>query len=137
MGYQHAFIVTRVPIPKVCTPLQLTCNRTNLGPRVPIYMYMYMYDTGNSPESTVIGLLCSLCTCTCTLQVAQYEAAKRCFGGMYMYYNVKCDHSFSAMNRIKMEPKNRLKTSTLHFLMGISIEGLPLKEFNSGRASDI
>ena len=50
---------------------------------------------------------------------------------------VECECSFSAMNRMKTELRNRLKTSTLDCLMRISIEGLQLSEFNYERAADI
>ena len=39
------------------------------------------------------------------------------------------------MNRVKTALRNRLKTSTLDQLMRISIEGLPLKQFNFERAA--
>lgn len=49
----------------------------------------------------------------------------------------ECERAFSAMNRIKTELRNRLKTSTLRFLIRISIEGPPLSDFNFERAADI
>ena len=41
----------------------------------------------------------------------------------------ECERAFSAMNRIKTELRNRLKTSTLDCLMRISIEGPPSSGF--------
>ncbi len=35
----------------------------------------------------------------------------------------ECERAFSAMNRIKVDLRNRLKTTTLNSLMRISIEG--------------
>ena len=47
-----------------------------------------------------------------------------------------CERSFSAMNRIKTTPRNRLKTSTLEQLMIISIEGPPEEEFDFSAAAE-
>ena len=49
----------------------------------------------------------------------------------------ECERSFSAMNRIKMELRNRLKTTTLSCLMRISIEGPSVSDFDYERAADI
>ena len=49
----------------------------------------------------------------------------------------ECERAFSAMNRIKTDLRNRLKTPTLDCLMRISIEGPPLSDFNFERAADI
>ena len=46
-----------------------------------------------------------------------------------------CERGFSAMNRIKTSPRNRLKAETLEQLMFI-IEGPPLKNFEFDRAAD-
>ena len=42
----------------------------------------------------------------------------------------ECERSFSAMNRIKTELRNRLKTTTLSCLMRISIEGPSVSDFD-------
>ena len=47
-----------------------------------------------------------------------------------------CERGFSAMNRIKTVPRNRLKTNTLEQLMFISIEGPSADRFDFGRAAD-
>ena len=47
-----------------------------------------------------------------------------------------CERGFSAMNRIKTVPRNRLKTNTLEQLMFISIEGPSPDKFDFGRAAD-
>ena len=47
-----------------------------------------------------------------------------------------CERAFSAMNRIKTSPRNRLKTKTLEQLMFISIEGPPPDKFDFARAAD-
>ena len=48
-----------------------------------------------------------------------------------------CERGFSAMNRIKTVPRNRLKTNTLEQLMFISIEGPSADRFDFGRAADM
>jgi len=58
-------------------------------------------------------------------------------GALVPVSTAECERAFSSMNRIKTEIRNRLKTSTLDCLMRISIEGLPLAEFNFERAADI
>ena len=47
----------------------------------------------------------------------------------------ECERSFSAMNRIKTELRNRLKTTTLSCLMRISIEGPSVSDFDYERAN--
>ena len=47
-----------------------------------------------------------------------------------------CERAFSAMNRIKTTPRNRLKTSTLEQLMMISIEGPSADEFDFSMAAE-
>ena len=47
-----------------------------------------------------------------------------------------CERAFSAMNRIKTVPQNRLKTTTLEQLMFISIEGPSPENFDFARAAD-
>ena len=47
-----------------------------------------------------------------------------------------CERGFSAMNRIKTVPRNRLKTSTLEQLMYISIEGPTADKFDFDKAAD-
>ncbi len=49
----------------------------------------------------------------------------------------ECERAFSAMNRIKMDLRNRLKTTTLNSLMRISIEGPLASNFNFDRAADL
>ena len=49
----------------------------------------------------------------------------------------ECERAFSAMNRIKTDLRNRLSTSTLDYLMRISIEGPSVQEFNLERAANI
>jgi hypothetical protein len=49
----------------------------------------------------------------------------------------ECERAFSAMNRIKTNLRNRLKTQTLDCLMRISIEGPPVSDFNFERAADL
>ena len=49
----------------------------------------------------------------------------------------ECERAFSAMNRIKTDLRNRLKTSTLDCLMRISIEGPSVQEFDFERAANI
>ena len=46
-----------------------------------------------------------------------------------------CERGFSTMNRIKTDPKNRLKTTTLDKLIRLSSEGPELDEFNFERAA--
>ena len=47
-----------------------------------------------------------------------------------------CERGFSAMNRIKTSPRNRLKTKTLEQLMLISIEGPALEQFDFSAAAE-
>ena len=47
-----------------------------------------------------------------------------------------CERGFSAMNRIKTSPRNRLKTKTLEQLMFISIEGPALEQFDFSAAAE-
>ena len=47
-----------------------------------------------------------------------------------------CERGFSALNRIKTCPRNRLKTRTLEELMFISIEGPTLEQFDFAAAAD-
>ena len=47
-----------------------------------------------------------------------------------------CERAFSAMNRIKTCPRNRLKTITLEQLMFISIEGPSLEDFDFVQAAN-
>ena len=47
-----------------------------------------------------------------------------------------CERAFSAMNRIKTSPRNRLKTITLEQLMFISIEGPSLEDFDFVQAAN-
>lgn len=47
-----------------------------------------------------------------------------------------CERGFSAMNRIKTTPRNRLKTETLEQLMFISIEGPPASKYDFARAAN-
>ena len=47
-----------------------------------------------------------------------------------------CERGFSAMNRIKTVPRNRLKTSTLEQLMYISIKGPTADKFDFDKAAD-
>ena len=47
-----------------------------------------------------------------------------------------CERAFSAMNRIKSGPRNRLKTSTPEQLLFISIEGPSHENFDFSRAAD-
>ena len=49
----------------------------------------------------------------------------------------ECERAFSAMNRIKTDLRNRLKTPTLDCLMRISIEGPSVSDFNFERAADL
>ncbi len=49
----------------------------------------------------------------------------------------ECERAFSAMNRIKVDLRNRLKTTTLNSLMRISIEGPSASNFNFDRAADL
>ena len=46
-----------------------------------------------------------------------------------------CERGFSTMNRIKTDPRNRLKTTTLDKLIRLSSEGPELDEFNFERAA--
>ena len=46
------------------------------------------------------------------------------------------ERGFSAMNGIKIIPRNRLKTNTLEQLMFISIEGPSADRYDFGRAAD-
>lgn len=48
-----------------------------------------------------------------------------------------CERGFSAMNRIKTDLRNSLKTETLDQLMRISIEGKEREYFNFNRAADM
>ena len=58
-------------------------------------------------------------------------------GALIPVSTAECKRAFSSMNRIKTELRNRLKTSTLDCLMRVSIEGLPLADFNFEHAADI
>lgn len=55
---------------------------------------------------------------------------------MLLIATADCERGFSAMNRIKIVLRNRLKTNTLEQLMFISIEGLSPDKFDFGRAAD-
>ena len=58
-------------------------------------------------------------------------------GALIPVSTAECERAFSAMNRIKTDLRNRLKTSTLDCLMRISIEGPCIAQFNFERAADI
>lgn len=49
----------------------------------------------------------------------------------------ECERAFSAMKRIKTKLRNQMKTSTLDYLMRISIEGPEIGDFNFEKAADI
>lgn len=49
----------------------------------------------------------------------------------------ECERAFSAMKRIKTKLRNQMKTSTLDYLMQISIEGPEIGDFNFEKAADI
>lgn len=48
-----------------------------------------------------------------------------------------CERGFSTMNRIKTDPRNRLKTDTLDKLIRLSSEGPELDQFNFERAATL
>lgn len=58
-------------------------------------------------------------------------------GALVPISTAECEHAFSAMNRIKTDLRNRLKTPTLDCLMRLSIEGPPYSDFNFERAAYI
>ena len=57
-------------------------------------------------------------------------------GLLFTIASADCERAFSAMNRIKTSPCNRLKAKTLEQLMYISIEGPPPDKFDIARAAD-
>ena len=54
-----------------------------------------------------------------------------------MTCTAECERAFSAMNHIKTDLRNHLKTPTLDHIMRISIEGPVVSDFNFERAADL
>ncbi len=53
-----------------------------------------------------------------------------CLGLTIPFSTADCERAFSTMKRVKTPLRNRLKTTTLDWLLRISIEGPDLKDFD-------